>query len=179
MKISAAGKETTVIEFSKEELEGCCLTYENISRNESKSKTAIFTIINETAKISGNNKIIDENTRIDILPDGEGGCVIILNNQKIKRDEPESVVLFSESLNCFFDLARSARHLEAYRSGLYATDTGYALYIEGETRLLRLCVEFSDVRHCDSTGLCYLDEYCRPLVEKNALEILGGRASEK
>ena len=92
MKISATGKETTVIEFSKEELEACRLTYENISRDVIKSRTAIYTIITETAKLSGDEKIIDENTLIDILPDGEGGCVIILSNTRKRCDEKERAV---------------------------------------------------------------------------------------
>ncbi len=177
MKISATGKETTVIEFSKEELEACRLTYENIFRNAIKSKTAIYAIITETAKLSGNEKIIDENTVIDILPDGDGGCIIILNNVACTREGTERAVFFSESIDCFLDLASTVKGKCA--SSLYETDSGYALHIEGKQDFLRHCGEFADAFSFDE--ICYrrLCEYGRLLIDGNALEVLGGTASEK
>lgn len=177
MKISVSGKATTVIEFSKEELEGCRITYESISRNAVKSKTAIFTIISEAAKISGNEKIIDENTLIDILPDGEGGCVIILNNLQVVKDEPAGALLFSESVDCFFDLARSVKGFGA--SKFYKTSSGYAMYVEGEREKLRSCGEYAELFFCDELGLSRIDEYSELLIGENALEVLCGTASEK
>lgn len=177
MKISADGKETTVIEFSKEELEGCRLTYENISRDVIKSKTVLHTIISETAKLSGNERVIDENTLIDILPDGEGGCVIILNNVRVRRAERARCVLFSESADCFFDLARAKVGISL--SSLYKTEEGYALYLEGESADLRRCTEFAEGVFCDEIFRQRLDEYSQLLIEGNALKVLCGGASEK
>lgn len=177
MKISADGNETTVIEFSKEELEGCCLTYENISRNVMKSRTAIYTIVTEAAKLSGNERLIDENTRIDILPDGEGGCVIILKKVLHNGAESRHALLFSENIDCFFDLARSVRNIPF--SSLYKTEEGYFLYLEGEGGLLRRCSEFALRIFCDGDCRDYLEEYGMLLIEGNASEVLGGRGSEK
>ena len=179
MKIYADGKRKTVIEFSREELEGCLLTYENISRNEIRSKTAIHTIIAEAAKLSGNGKIIDENTAIDILPDGDGGCVIILNNVPAQRAETGCAVLFSENADCFFDLARATAGNETVFSSLYKTLSGYALYLEGRTAFLQRCNEFCDVFFCGKIYRERLDEYAEPLIKGNALEILSGTVSEK
>ena len=179
MKISVSGERTTVIEFSRQELEECRLTYENISRNVIKSKTAIHTIITEAAKLSGDERVIDENTVIDILPDGEGGCVIILNNVPSERKGPECAVLFSENTDCFFDLASAIGSGGIHRSDLYKSGSGYALYLEGRTDTLRRCNEFCDVFFCSSLYRHRLEEYDEPLIEGNALEVLGGTASEK
>ena len=177
MKISADGKETTIIEFSKEELEGCRLTYENISRDTIRSRTVIFTIITEAAKLSGNERVIDENTRIDILPDGTGGCVIVLNNVPHTSERLRCVLLFSENADCFFDLARAVK--KSTFSSLYKTDGGYALYLEGESTQLGRYGEFGDPLFCDELYRHHLDEHGKLLIEGNALEILGGGASEK
>lgn len=177
MKISADGNETAVIEFTKEELESCRLTYENISRDVIKSRTAIYTIITEAAKLSGNESPLGENTRIDILPDGRGGCVIILNNVLQSNIQSRHAVLLSENADCFFDLARAVPDIPF--SSLYKTDGGYALYLEGESSLLKRCSEFSEVVFCDEVRLARLNEYGTPLIEGNALEVLSGRSSEK
>lgn len=177
MKISADGNETTVIEFSKEELEGCRLTYENISRNVIKSRTAIHTIVTEAAKLSGNERLIDENTRIDILPDGEGGCIIILKTVLRTETESRRTMLFSEDADCFFDLARAVPDIPF--SSLYKTEEGYFLYLEGEGSLLRRCPEFASRIFCDEVSLARLEEYGTPLIKGKALEVLGGRGSEK
>ena len=178
MKISVSDEGTAVIEFSRQELEQCRLTYENISRNAIKSKTAIYTIITETAKLSGNERIIDENTVIDILPDGEGGCVIILNNVLPERAEAECAVLFSKDTDCFFDLARAMGGGGSF-SSLYATPYGYALYLEGSSDFFVSCSEFCDVCRCTEAYRHRLDEYGRLLIDGNALEVLCGTAPEK
>ncbi|MBR3816794.1 MAG: adaptor protein MecA [Clostridia bacterium] len=179
MKISATGKETTVIEFSKEELAACRLTYENISRDVIKSRTAIYTIITETAKLSGNEKIIDESTEIDILPDGEGGCVIILSNARKKKAEKSSAVFSAESADVFLDLAKHICREGITLSRFYGTDDGYVLYAEGEEKALERFHEFADGFFCESNYRSRLDEYGTLLIEADALEILCGRASEK
>lgn len=179
MKISATGKETTVIEFSKEELEACRLTYENISRDVIKSRTAIYTIITETAKLSGNEKIIDENTLIDILPDGEGGCVIILNNTLKNKKQKQRAVFLSKDADVFLDLARHNCHGDTALSHFYRTADGYVLYTEGEEKTLERFFEFADGFFCDGLYRQCLEEYGELLIENNALEVLCGTASEK
>lgn len=179
MKISATGKETTVIEFSKEELAACSLTYENISRDVIKSRTVIYTIITETAKLSGNEKIIDENTLIDILPDGEGGCVIILNNARRGSQQKGRAVFFSTTADSFLDLARYTDTSGVKLTQLYKTAEGYALYAEGDDKALERFYEFTDGFFCNGQYRHRLEEYGKLLIDGNALEILGGTASEK
>lgn len=179
MKISATGKETTVIEFSKEELAACSLTYESISRDVIKSRTVIYTIITETAKLSGNEKIIDENTLIDILPDGEGGCVIILNSSLKNKLYKGRAVFMSNNTDLFFDLADKVGRDGISLSQLYKTQEGYALYTEGEEKVIGRFFEFADGFFCDGIFRQRLEEYGELLIGGNALEILGGCASEK
>ncbi len=179
MKISTTGEEVTIIEFSKAELESCRLTYENITRNVVKSKTAIYKIISETAKMSGNDKVISENTLIDILPDGEGGCIIILNNTPIKKPLSRRKIYTAKKLDGFFDLARSVSINGKVKSSLYKRDNEYFLAVEGEQSIFYVCSEFLSLYSdelCDEERLRECGEL---LIENNALEILCGTASEK
>ena len=179
MKVSVTDKEITIIEFSKEELAACSLTYENISRNVIRSKTVIYTIINETAKISGNERVIDENTAIDILPDGEGGCVIILNNSSKEKPCMQFAVLAFRSIDSILDLAKAAVSFKAKESRLYKSDEGYFLCVKGDRALLSLCSEYSDSASCAEEDEIRISEFAQSVITDNALEILGGTASEK
>ena len=103
--------------------------------------------------------------------------MIILNNVLPDKAQSRYAVLSSENADCFFDLARAVPDIPF--SSLYKTDEGYALYLEGESSLLRRCSEFSEVVFCDEVCLVRLKEYAVPLIEGNALEVLSGRSSEK
>lgn len=179
MKISNTDKEITIIEFSKAELESCRITYENISRDEIRSKSAIFTIISEAAKISGKGEVISENTRIDILPDGEGGCIIVLNNTAEKTDEPSVKLFCSPEFDPIIDYFAAVEKSQIKKSSIYEMGKGYYLLLEGDEKAIRLCGEYLSLYAQGHIALSRIMENGKLLISDNASEILGGAASEK
>lgn len=179
MKVSTTAEKITIIEFSKDELEACCLTYENITRDVIRSKTAIYRIISEAASISGEEKSITENTDIDILPDGEGGCIIILNNTRVKSCVPEVRIYRSSSPDGILDLAKAVNQKEVHHSSLYKIRDDYYLTVRAEKRVFSLCGEFLELYSESRTDGERLAEYGEILIEGNALEVLCGTASEQ
>ncbi len=179
MKIYSTSEDVIIIEFTKDELEACHLTYEKLDSNELKSKTAICRIISETQKISGESVKISDKTQVDILPDGDGGCLIVLNScQKLQHFE-KLKVYESGSLDGVFDFAKSIGEKENIQSSLYEKDGLYRLILFAERPVHLLCGEF----------LCQVGEgetenertkesfFC--LIPKGALEILGGFGTKK
>ena len=178
MKISTTDKEITIIEFSRDELEACRITYENISRDVRKSKTVIYKIISETAKISEGGKSVDENTLIDILPDGDGGCIIILNNTPKKGERGGTAVYTGDDINAFIDFAVAMPDKEL-KSSLYKADNQYYLCVPSEGKLIRLAGEFLLPVTDSPVQVSRLCECAELIIGDNALKVLSGTASEK
>lgn len=179
MKISNTDKEITIIEFSKAELEDCHITYENISRDEIRCKSAIFTIISEAAKISGSGVVISENARIDILPDGEGGCIIVLNNSAEKRSKPFEKIFISDNFDDIIDYFSAVKRTQIIKSSLYEMREEYYLCLEGEEEAMKLCGEYLTFYSESPVALARIIENGKALIPKNVSEILCGTSSEK
>ena len=175
MKISATDKDTTIIEFTRSELEGCRLTYENLASDTARSREVLLTIINETARISGHRGIADCNTAMDILPDGEGGCVIILRTLRVRAAETFGI-FYSEGIDGIIDLSRALRK-ESGTLTLYRRGDGWYLTARGGESLMRLCGEFLTLLSHSQTDESRLIESSERIGELK--EIFGSRASEK
>ena len=179
MKISCTSAEVMIIEFTKDELSGCHLTYEILKEFSAKSKAAICRIIEETQKISGESIKVSPETRIDILPDGEGGCVIVLNSRQNKSGFQGLKIYESDTIDTLLDFACLAGKEEGVKSSLFEKGGLYRLIIDGEKKIHNFCSEF--LCRCDDTeGILKETEiYYNCLIPENALKILGGFASEK
>ena len=179
MKISCTSAEVIIIEFTKDELSGCHLTYEKLRDSQAKSKAAICRIIEETQKISGESILISPETRIDILPDGEGGCIIVLNSRQEKK-EFESVRIYeSDSIDALLDFASVTGKEEWVKSSLFEKDGTYRLLIDGEKKIHSLCTEFFDCCGNTDSALKETEVFYSCIIPEKALKILGGFASEK
>lgn len=175
MKISTTDKNTTIIEFSKAELEGCRLTYENIARDTKRSREVLLTIISETATLSGHRGFTGGDAVMDILPDGEGGCVIILHISK-KGTDNTSAVFYSEGIDGVLDLYLAAGK-EVGEQTLYRVGDIYYVAVRGKEALLKMCREFLNLHSYDETDALRLEEAAERLGKLK--EIFGGGASEK
>ncbi len=176
MKISTTDKDTTIIEFSRAELEGCRLTYENLARDTARSRQVLLTIMSETARISGHRTFIDSNTAMDILPDGEGGCVIIL--RAVKRKEDNTFGIFCcNGIDGVIDLSRALKSESTGRFMLYRRGDTYYVAAKCEEVLLKICGEFLLFLSSEETDEARLDETAERLGELK--EVFCRRASEK
>lgn len=179
MKISCTSAEVMIIEFTKDELDGCNLTYEKLRSSQAKSKAAICRIIEETQKISGNRITVSPETRIDILPDGEGGCIIVLNSRQEKNTLESIRVYESDTLDAMLDFASLTGKEEGVKSSLFEKNGSYRLIIDGEKRLHNFCTEFLDCCDNPHSELRETETFYNCLIPENALKILGGFASEE
>ncbi len=179
MKISCTSREVMIIEFTKDELESCHLTYDKLNEDILKSKNIICTIISETQKISGENIPVSESTQVDILPDGEGGCLIIINN-KVNGGEYEKLRIYeSDSLDPVMDFAKHTKNFQSAQSSLFERSGEYRLLISGEKDIHLMCKEFLTLCAQGEKGRKETEENFACLIHTNALKILGGFASEK
>jgi len=179
MKISCTSAEVMIIEFTKDELEGCHITYERLREYSAKSKAAICRIIEETQKISGESIKVSPETKVDILPDGEGGCIIVLNSRQEKSTFESMKIYESDTIDTLLDFASLTGREEGIKSSLFEKDGSYRLLIDGEKKIHSLCSEFFCL--CDDTDstLNETEIFYNCLIPEKALKILGGFASEK
>ncbi len=179
MKISCTSAEVMIIEFTKDELSGCHLTYEKLRDCSAKSKAAICRIIEETQKISGESIKVSPETKVDILPDGEGGCIIVLNSRQEKNNFESMKIYESDTIDAILDFASLTGNEKGTKSSLFEKDGSYRIIIDGEKRIHNLCTEF--LFCCDDTDstLNETEIFYNCLIPERALKILGGFASEK
>lgn len=175
MKISATDKDTTIIEFTRAELEGCRLTYESLASDTARSREVLLTIISETSRLSGDRSFADGNTAMDILPDGEGGCVIVLRAVKGSPDNTFGI-FYSETVDGVIDLSRAVT-CDLGSITVYRTDGSYYAAVRGSEALLNICREFLSFISDDVRDEARLDERAEKIGELK--EIFGSRASEK
>lgn len=175
MKISTTDKDTTIIEFSKSELEGCRITYESLARDTVRSREVLLTIINETARISGHRTFKEGNTAMDILPDGEGGCVIILHTVK-DSTEKSFGIFYCDGIDAVIDLSRAVGN-ETDKLTLYRYGDSYYLSVSGREAVINTCSEFLTLISEERTDGLRLEEAAERIGELK--EIFGSRASEK
>lgn len=176
MKISCTSNEIIIIEFTRDELESCHLTYEKLDSNELKSKTAICRIISETQKLSGESIRISEKTRVDILPDGEGGCLIVLNSKDEEKPFEKLKIYQSDSIDPIIDFAKTVVGNESAKSSLYKKGNIFRLVLEGEKALHLRCSEFLSLfSECESE-IHRTKENFDCVISSDALKVLGGLA---
>lgn len=179
MKVYNTSDDVIIIEFTKDELEACHLTYEKLDSDGLKSKTAICRIITETQKISGESIRISEKTQVDILPDGDGGCLIVLNSRRKTSGFEKLKIYESTSLDGIFDFARSIGKKDKIQSSLFEKDGLYRLVLSAERPVHLLCCEFLSPVGEGETEKNRTEESCICLIPQDALEILGGFGAKK
>ncbi len=179
MKISCTSAEVMIIEFTKDELYGCHLTYEKLRDSSAKSKAVICRIIEETQKISGESIKVSPETKVDILPDGEGGCIIVLNSRQEKSSFESTRIYESDTIDTILDFASLTGKEEGIKSSLFEKDGTYRLIIDGEKRVHNFCSEFLDCCGNTDSTLKETEIFYNCLIPENALKILGGFVSEK
>ncbi len=174
MKVSCTCAEVMIIEFTKDELEACRLTYEKLTSSASESKEAICRIITEAQKISGESIKISNKTKVDILPDGEGGCLIILNSKKVASKEEKLQIYESNSLDNILDFAKHTGKMKNIKSSLFKKSDTYRLILEAEKSVHLKCSEFLQRVGSGDADSQMTNKNFDCIIAENALKILGG-----
>lgn len=185
MKISCVSETITVIELSKEEMSGYDFNFEKSDYSSPHTRKVLWSIIDEASKITGKNVEVNQGLEIDLLPDIKGGCLLI-----ISQGTPQARRLFSENeigiyeskdINCFLDFAKGAKWCsEGAKSSFYYLDGIYRLILESPEKGLHILTREFSLTYIDF--LSYSDktyEAFNCLIESNALEVLGGLASQE
>ena len=185
MKISCVSETITVIELSKEDMTKYDFNFEKSDCSSPHTRKILWSIIDDASRITGKSVEINQGLEIDFLPDIKGGCLLI-----ISQGTPKATRLFSDKnmgiyesrdINCFLDFAKGAKSCsKTAESSFYYLSGVYRLILESNNPGLHaLAKEFS------LTPLDFLTfsdktyEAFNCLIESNALEVLGGLASEK
>ncbi len=185
MKISLVSDTITVIELSPEEMTQYDFTFEKSDYSSPHTRRVLWSIIDDAARITGKTVEVSRGLEIDFLPDVKGGGLLIIcegDEENIKCHKLSSVSIFqSDDINSIMDFAKcTSILLKADASSLYCLDGTYRLCVRsGKSAFYFLAKEFclEDVTspYCpQSTEECW-----QCLIAENALEILGGTASEK
>ena len=172
MNVSHTSDETMIIELTRDELKSCFLTYEKINEDFSAARRALTRIICETRKISGEGLAVSDSSRIDVLPDGEGGCLIIVSSPK---EHNEKICIYeSRDVNLFIDMSKAMSLCEKTQSSFYKAGESYRLVLEACERTHGICREFLLPVDEGKTGKVRTEESFSCLIKERASEILGG-----
>ena len=177
MNVLCTQNEVVIVEITRDELFSCNLTYKKLEENSLKSKAAVLKIISQVGIISGSSIRMTEKTRVDILPDGQDGCVIVINNRDSGRDMQYLRIYESSSLDAIIDFARSAGRDEKAAARLYKRGEMYRLALFAGRNTHLECSEFLFSRFLGREALCETEKQFECLIDSNALKILGGFTS--
>ncbi len=185
MKISCVSENITVIELSREEMTRYDFNFEKSDCSSPHTRKVLWSIIDEASRITGKNVEVNQGLEIDFLPDIKGGCLLI-----ISQGTPKSTRLFSEKeigiyesrdINSFLDFAKGAKCCkDRSKSSFYYLDGIYRLILESSSEGLHFLAKEFNLVHLDF--LTYSDktyEAFNCLIESDALEVLGGLASQE
>lgn len=185
MKISHVSETITVIELSAEEMSQYDFTFEKNDYSSPHTRRVLWSIIDDASRITGKTVEVSRGLEIDFLPDIKGGGLLIISEGEDENIKgyflPTESVFQSDSIDNIIDFARCVLpFVKADSSSLYVLNGTYRLRIKSLTGIFYFMAgEFSleDVTspHCaeaTAEGFCCL-------IENNALEVLGGAASEK
>lgn len=177
MKVSHTSDETMIIELTKDELNSCFLTYEKINEDFSAVRKALTRIICETQRLSGEGIAVSDNSFIDVLPDGEGGCLIVVSSP---REQTEKICVYeSDDIDLIMDMSKALSLCERTQSSLYKAGGTYRLVLEASEGTHRICHEFLPTADDGETGKIRTRESFSCLIKENASEILGGFAAKQ
>lgn len=185
MKISLVSDTITVIELSPEEMTQYDFTFEKSDYSSPHTRRVLWSIIDDAARITGKTVQVSKGLEIDFLPDIKGGGLLIIcegEEENIKGHKIPSVSVYQSSdINSILDFAKAACPvLSADSSSLFFHKGTYRLCLHsGKSAFYFLakeyCLEDVTSPYCaQSTKECW-----KCLIEENALEILGGTASEQ
>ena len=177
MKVSHTSDEIMIIELTRDELKSCFLTYEKINEDFFAVRKALARIISETRKITGEGITVSDSSSIDILPDGEGGCLIVVNSP---TEEEEKICVYeSRDIDMLMDMSKALAVCEKTQSSLFEANGLYRLIIKATDKVHRICSEFMPAADEGLLGSERTKENFICLVKEGASEILGGFAAKK
>lgn len=172
MKVSHTSDETMIIELTRDELKSCFLTYEKLNEDFSAAKSALTRIICETRKLSGEGLAVSDSSLIDVLPDGEGGCLIVVFSPK---EQKEKIRIYeSRDIDLLMDMSKAISLCEKTQSSLYKSGKSYRLVLEASERAHKICGEFLAPSDEGEKGKIRTEESFCCLIKEGASEILGG-----
>lgn len=177
MKVSHTSDETMIIELTRDELSSCFLTYEKINEEFSSVTRVLTRIISEAHRLSGEGMPVDDSSVFDVLPDGDGGCLIVVTSP---REQSQIIRIYeSRDTDLFMDMSRAIAGCEKTHSSLYRAKDAYRLIIGAPEATHRVCAEF--LVHCDEgvTGEQRTKEHFSCLIKEGASEILGGLTAKQ
>lgn len=185
VKISCVSETITVIELSKEEMTKYDFNFEKSDSSSPHTRKVLWSIIDEASKITGKNVEVNQGLEIDFLPDIKGGCLLIISQGTPKAtrlfSEKEIGIYESRDINCFLDFAKGAKRCgKKAKASFYYLDGVYRLILESPEKGLHFLAKEFSLTHLDF--LTFSDktyEAFNCLIESDALEVLGGLASEK
>lgn len=185
VKISCVSETITVIELSKEEMTKYDFNFEKSDYSSPHTRRVLWSIIDEASKLTGKNVEVNQGLEIDFLPDIKGGCLLIISQGTPKAtrlfSEKEIGIYESRDINCFLDFAKGAKGCsEGAKSSFYYLGGDYRLILESPNKALHILAKEFSLTHLDFFS--YSDktyEAFNCLIESDALEVLGGLASEK
>lgn len=121
---------------------------------------------------------------IEMRPRTGAGCVIIISDayktaQRNNTEEALTVFEFSDFYTAAAGICRLLSTEKDYRSRLYISDRKYRLIIktEGYTDFFFMN-EYCESMDSSPIAIAYTEEYFTPVIEENAVEIIGCAFSE-
>ena len=177
MKIDAIDEKSVLVELSKEDLSKSEITYEELDYANERTRTFVRKIL-ETIRLETGRMVFESGSlEVEVMPDSFGGCLMIFKEKKESdfAEEDKTSVFFSENINDLIDCARVLKGLEAQveSAALYCADgTFFLLLSVCSSKKRSVLSEYLEEAAFTEERLCFLKEYGKCLIERDALAVL-------
>lgn len=174
MKLALAAAHQILVELNAEEQRRYGLAQNRDVRE------GLRSLLSDLAKQSGKRYTLLQHVRADLLPDRNGGCLLIVSG--LEEQSPAGAgrfCFFAETEDDLIDAARAAckAHAAQFEITLLQSDRGYLLLTPAlPERLTHLLTEYLRVSTLDEAAEAVLLERSALLVYQRPLSVLCGGA---
>ena len=175
MKIELASARQILVELDRADLCAYHLTVEQLGAPDAQTRRLLQQILAAASGNTGQVYQLRQYSRVDVLPDKTGGCLLILSDCE-KRRAPSPLCFFSADFDALVDLARKAgKDGAATAVTLLQTQQGFFVFcgpLGDQTR--RLFAEYLQPLPLPEGAQWVLRERGKVLLERAPLSVLGG-----
>ncbi|MBR3552831.1 MAG: hypothetical protein IKN72_05530 [Clostridia bacterium] len=174
MEFDIVGTGSVLVSLTKAELSAQGLTFETLDYENAATRALVARLLHRAAETTGRCFLHREPLSIDVLPDGNGGCLLLLSQPVLPGGG--SCAFAGEDIFALIDAARACRVQHCATGGtlFQKGNTLVLVLLDGTAAQRRILREFLQPLPADALLVARLEESARCLIADDALKVLGG-----
>ena len=178
MKLDLATAHQILLELSEADLLRFGLSMEQLLVPSSHTRSQLCCLLAALAQETGQCFQLSRNTRVDVLPDLYGGCLLIVSDC-VRVETPDlPCAFYTQEINALIDAARSVfKHRKPPRVTLLQMNDGFLLLAKGLPKQVRhQLLEYLNPVYLTAAACAVLREHSVVLLDDQPLSTLCGGA---